>query len=273
MTAKAKTETSNKSKVGISRKAKGGRSDLANFKIGPPSEKAWSELIQYLRLPEYEAHLLRLVVEDMIFDIKAYQASKEKEHDRARLRLGLSRIEKAFAQLEFELDRFKSTSEHFLPHAFSERLGDILNFSPMGEARGYDVFPDNFDGRLDRIRNENKSVTMETIEMEFSPTRKALGLKYSHEILPHIVKTLRAPLRNWFELDRLNRGGRPRHAIRQYMIERIARVAPELLGTEISTTKASPNFTLCNLVLVNCGVPEEGLDKAIAETFRKIVKT
>jgi len=253
-------------------KPKNARSDLANFNIGTPSEKAWSELIQDLRLPEYEAQLLRLVVDDMISEIKTYQA-RAKSHDRARLRLGLSRVEKAFAKLEFELDRFKSTSEHFLPHAFSERLGDILNFSTIADALNDDVFPNNFDGRLNRIRVEKKAVTMEMVEAEFSPTRKALGLKHGHDILPHIVKTLHAPLRNWFELDRLNRGGRPRHAMRQFMIKQIARVAPEIVGVEITTSKTSPALTLCYLVLVNCGVPEAGLEKSITETFRTIVKT
>jgi len=56
------------------------------------------------------------------------------------------------------------------------------------------------------------------------------------------------------------------------MIKQIARVAPEIVGVEITTSKTSPALTLCYLVLVNCGVPEAGLEKAIAETFRTIVK-
>lgn len=267
------TVENNKNKAAGKTKTPRPRSDLENFKIHTPSDKAWKELIRDFRLAKYESELLRLIVEDMVSEVLAYQAFKEREPDRKHLRLGLDRIEKAFAQLEFELDRFKSSTEYFLPHDFSERLGDMLNFSIMSTALNDNVFPRNFDSRLDQIKANKKIVTMEAIELEFSPNRKALGLKHGHKILPHVIKMLHAPLKNWLELDRLNRGGRPRHAIRQFMIERIAHVAPEVVGVEITTNTTNPAFELCNSVLSDCGIPEAGLDKSIAETFRKIIKS
>ena len=266
------TAENDKSKVAGKTKRPRSRSDLENFKIHKPNDKAWKELIRDFRLAKYESELLRIIVESMVSEILTYQSFKEKEPDRKYLRLGLGRIGKAFAQLEFELERFKASTEYFLPHDFSERLGDILNFSIMSTALNDNVFPKNFDSRLDQIKANKKIVTMETIELEFSPTRKAIGLKNGHKILPHVIRMLHAPLKNWIELDRLNRGGRPRHAIRQFMIERIAHVASEIVGAEITTNTTNPAFALCNSVLSHCGIPETGLDKSIAETFRNIIK-
>ena len=160
--------------------------------------------------------------------------------------------------------------EHFLPHDTLAYIGRSLTFSGMSEALAKDVFPKNFQFQIERMAPEGTSITLPLIEDRSRPMREALGLKHGHLLLAHFVDQVYAPLKKWVELDRLNKGGRPPQIARRIFIRELARAAPNIVGRKATIATTGRFVNLCSAVLLACGLPAEGVEKAIPGIVKQV---
>jgi hypothetical protein len=108
------------------------------------------------------------------------------------------------------------------------------------------------------------------VEQDTRPMRGALGLKHGHLILTYLIERIHGPLGKWMELDRLNKGGRKPDLVRRYLIYRLAEAAPAFLGKAASVSTTGKFVDLCSAVLVACGLPESGIEKAIPAVVKQL---
>jgi hypothetical protein len=160
--------------------------------------------------------------------------------------------------------------EFFLPSDTLGFIGESLTFLAMSEALGRDVFPKNYDFRIEFKRSQGKRITLASVEQDTRPMREALGLKHGHLILRYFIERIHRPLERWIELDRLNEGGRPPDAVRRHLIYRLAEAAPAILGKAAAVSTTGKFVDLCSAVLVACGLPESGIAEAVPPEVRRL---
>src|SRR5262249_28588799 len=133
-----------------------------------------------------------------------------------------------------------------------------------------DVFPKNYDFRIECKRSQGERITLASLEKDTRPMREAVGLKHGHLILTYLIEGIHGPLERWIELDRLNEGGRKPDAARRHLIYRLAEAAPGILGKAASISTTGKFVELCSAVLVACGLPERGIAKAVPPEVRRL---
>lgn len=246
------------------------RTAVPTLALKYPSSGDWTEIAGELKLGVEQADALKIAVKRTIEDIQSYYDLKSRRPGRADLVARVKRLEKALGRLAYECDRSAEVLEFVLPFDLSQYLGQSLTFSAMSEAVGRDVFPRNFDVQTRSRRTENEPGSLASLEQRTRPLRQAVGLKHGHLILQHLVRELHAPLQNWVEIDRLNKGGRPGDAVRTCLIYRLAEAAPSIIGKPASIAPTGSFADLCSIVLTRCGLSEKGIDKAIPAVVRRI---
>jgi hypothetical protein len=240
------------------------RSQFAEIRF--PEGESWGSLIRTLRLKHAQADILAATIKHVILDLGRYRKRKEQ---RSVLVQRLKLMEQAFGRLQFEMNRSAHLMSDFLPFDTLEFVGESLTFTAMAQVLGQRVFPRNFGTVLDRMKQQNEPITIAALEEHLSAQRRSLGLNQGHVLLKHFIDSVGAPLRNWVEIDKLNKGGRPANAARQYMIWRLADVAPQLIGRRAPISRTGAFVDLCEQVLIACGFPEESVGKAVEAVVRK----
>jgi hypothetical protein len=160
--------------------------------------------------------------------------------------------------------------EHFLPNDTLAFIGQSLTFSAASEVLGRSVFPKKCDLEINRMQAQRERITLESIEAFSRPMRETLGLKHGHLILAHFIERIHAPVARLVELKRSDEGGRPADAARNYLIYQLAEAAPDIIGKPATVATTGRFVGLCTAVLVACGLPEAGIEKAIPPVVRKL---
>ena len=83
----------------------------------------------------------------------------------------------------------------------------------------------------------------------------------------YALRVVHEPLEGWVAAKAANKGGRPAKAERRYMIERLAKAAPHILGSDPPISICGPFVGLCERVLPLCGFAEDGIDKAVVSVL------
>jgi hypothetical protein len=235
-----------------------------------PSAEAWNNIAHDFKLTPARADILKFTVEDALGGISSYQAKLKNQPTRPLLINRLKRFERALAHLHDECRRSAGLLHDFLPHDVLEYVGRSLTFTAMGEALGKNVVPRNFDHKLEVKRSVGERITLEFIEEFSRPSREALGLRDGHLVLAHFVERIHAPLAKWIELKGMDTGGRPAGFARRYLIYRLAKAAPEIIGKPATAAVTRTFVDLCTSVLQACGLPETGIAKAIPPIVREL---
>jgi hypothetical protein len=132
--------------------------------------------------------------------------------------------------------------------------------------------PERFDFYLKiRIKREQgERFTVASVEHDTRPKRETLGLQHGHVLLTHFIKRVHQPLATWIEMKSLDKGGRPADVARSYLIYQLAEAAPDIIGKPATGATTGRFVDLCTAVLVACGLPEAGIEKAIPPVVRKL---
>ena len=89
----------------------------------------------------------------------------------------------------------------------------------------------------------------------------------------HFVETINQPIKTWFDVDRLNRGGRPPKTVeRDYLLLRLAEAAPAVIGKRPTATANGPFVRLCAAVVVACGFDDRGIERAVEKAIKELSK-
>jgi hypothetical protein len=239
-------------------------------KLRLPPPKAWQNILHDFELMPTQAETLKITLEEALDAISHYQANLQNQLSRSALVKGLKNFEKALGRLHDECRRSAHLLEHFLPNDTLAFIGQSLTFSAASEVLGSSVFPKKCDLEINRMQAQRERITLELIETFSRPMRETLGLKYGHVLLSHFVERIHAPLARWIEMKRLDAGGRPGDAVRNYLIYQLAEAAPEIIGKPARVAVTGKFVDLCTSVFQACGLPEDGIAKAIPAIVRKL---
>jgi hypothetical protein len=231
-----------------------------------PEPESWANIVRDCKLKDAQANTLEITLKEALDDIDRYQKRPSRDVQVKHLKL----FEKALKRLQDECQRSAKLMEFFLPSDTLDFIGESLTFSAMSEALGRDVFPKNYDFQIQVKQSQGKRITLASVEQDTRPMRGALGLKHGHLILTYLIERIHGPLGKWMELDRLNKGGRKPDLVRRYLIYRLAEAAPAFLGKAASVSTTGKFVDLCSAVLVACGLPESGIEKAIPAVVKQL---
>jgi hypothetical protein len=81
------------------------------------------------------------------------------------------------------------------------------------------------------------------------------------------------PIKTWFAVDRLNRGGRPtKNPARDLLLFRLAEAAPVVIGHRATATARGRFVRLCGAVVVACGLEDQGIERAVEKAIKELSK-
>jgi hypothetical protein len=235
-----------------------------------PATEAWQNIVRDFQLTPAQADMLKFTVEDALQGISSYRAKLKSQPTRPLLINRLQSFEKALARLHDECRRSADLMHDFLPHDTLEYVGRSLTFAAMAEALGKNVIPPNIDHKIEVKRSAGERITLEFMEEFSRPSREALGLRLGHVILSQLVERIHGPLAKWIELKRFDKGGRAAGFARRYLIYRLAKATPEIIGKPATVSVTGTFADLCTSVAQACSLPETGLAKAIPAVVREL---
>jgi hypothetical protein len=88
-----------------------------------------------------------------------------------------------------------------------------------------------------------------------------------------LSKQIHALLAKWVELKSSDKGDREAGFARRYLIYRLAKAAPEIVGKPATVAVTGTFADLCTSVALACGLPETGIAKAIPAAVRSCAQT
>jgi hypothetical protein len=239
-------------------------------KLRFPAPREWQNIVQDFEMMPTQAVMLKVTLEEVLEAINEYQAKLQNQPSRSDLVKGLKDFEKALRRLRDECRRSANLMHEFLPHDTLGYVGESLTFSAMGEALGKNVIPRSFNDKIEVKRSVGERITLEFMEEFSRASREALGLNQGHLILTHFIERIHQPLATWIEMKSLDKGGRPVDVARSYLIYRLAEAAPDIIGKSATVATTGRFVGLCTAVLVACGLPEAGIEKAIPPVVKKL---
>jgi hypothetical protein len=181
-----------------------------------PEPASWANIVRDCKLTDAQANTLEITLKEALDEIDRYYSKLQNRPSRDVQVKHLKLFEKALKGLQNECQRSANLMEFFLPSDTLGFIGESLTFLAMSEALGRDVFPKNYDFRIEFKQSQGKRITLASVEQDTRPMREALGLKHGHLILRYFIERIHRPLERWIELDRLNEGGRPPDAVRRH---------------------------------------------------------
>lgn len=237
-----------------------------NILIQDPDPATLNEAIRDCDLNDEQAHELSIEIKLAVEDLRNYQSHLAKTPDRTTLIKKLKRIEKLFAKLNSELKTDSNLIEFIAPKAALDFLGKAVTHWAMVDAiRASSTFDQATKNNIRLLKHLKP-------DGNIAVKADVLAQQYAHIVLPDVIGKLHAPFRNWVDLDRQNKGGRPADFVRRHLIHQLALAAPRIIGGEAPIAATGRFVDLCTSVLRACGLPEEGIDKAIPGIIRQMRK-
>lgn len=241
------------------------------FEIHYPSEEDWKNLVKVLGLSrDKEAkHKLWEFIGDMVADILHVQKVHEARIERNE---GIRRIKNLDVRIQNLKKAIESESKkltEIIPIETLEQLGELFTIGAASTAAKKRRFPKDPLPAASGEDNKPDLHTLEEIENFYVGLRRDNGLLYGPALLELSLETIHKPIREWLAKNLANPGGRPKKSLRDVMIHRTIIHAEEIQKITPETKKGGRFMTFCNLCLVSCGVPEVGLDKAIAAAINE----
>jgi hypothetical protein len=228
-----------------------------------PAQETIKEIVADLRLSEDQAVVLEFVVKNTLADVLLYQLVRSREGDRDELIRDLIELEKRLGRVISFLEGRTNLLQEILPTAVLDEFGELFSFTSIGRALGKDVFPENPHLLMKYLKDRKLPFGLAPAEAFFARKRADLGLLHGDALFLHVLRLIHAPLKTWLAAKAADKGGRPRSAERRFIIERLAKAAPEILGSEPTASVTGLFVQLCERVLTACGFAEDGIDKAV----------
>jgi hypothetical protein len=235
-----------------------------------PSQETFERVVRDCNLTERQAHELSIVIAHLLADAEVYIATLNKVAPRTRRAERLNRMERAFRKLHYEVKTSGDLMSQFLPFDAMEALGSALTFTAISKAIGEERAPRNFSHFVNQILERDGHLTMESLEAQFDPQRRALGIEFGHLLFGALMDELYRPFARWVELEKKNKGGAPQKFFRNLIIKRLAGASQGVIGTRATSTARGRFASLCNSVLLAMGQSPDGLEKAIPAILKKM---
>ena len=238
-----------------------------------PTPKEFDELVLDQKLDDLQAHELGLVVYHVDEDLKEYRKRREGARPRRELVQRLRKFAKLFNNLEYEIDRSRKTMADFLPLDAQKEIGQLMSYGAIEAALDREIPSRDLKSEIESLTMDAPNFRMARLEDRLEYERQVIGLKNGPELLAYVIKTINQPIKAWFDVDRLNQGGRPPKIVeRDYLLLRLAAAAPAVIGKRPTATANGPFVRLCAAVVTACGFGDRGIERAIEKAIKELSK-
>jgi hypothetical protein len=245
-----------------------------------PTQEAFDELIRDQELDDEQADKLLLVLRDVNEDLKEHRKRLERGKPGPELVRRFKRIAKVLNELEYELDRLSKAMTDFLPLdpleengllTTLEQIGLLMSFTAMEAALKREIRSRDAESYIKSVAGDHPDFRIAQIEERFEYQRQAIGLNHGPELLRYAIERINQPIKTWFELDRLNRGGRPRkNPARDLLLLRLAEAGRAIIGRRPTATAGGRFVRLCAAVVVRCGLDDQGIERAVEKALKEL---
>jgi hypothetical protein len=236
-----------------------------------PAPDAFDELVRDQKLNDLQAYELRLILYHVDEDLKEYRKRREGRKPRRELVRRLRRFADLFNDLEYEIDRSRKTMADFLPLDAQEEIGQLMSYGAIEAALNREIPSRDLRSEIESLTMDDPDFRMEQFEGRLGYERRAIGLKNGPELLAYLIKTINQPIKAWFDVDRLNRGGRPPKTMeRDYLLLRLAAAAPAVIGRRPTATAGGPFVRLCAALVVACRFNDRGVERAVEKAIKEL---
>jgi hypothetical protein len=246
----------------------------STLKVHYPSKEEWANLIQIsgFETNNEAKHALWEFIGDMVADVLNFQKVQKAKVDRSDGTRRIKNLDSRILNLKNALNAESKTITEIIPLAALEQLGELFTVGAASTVAKKMCFPKDPLPTLNGKEGEPEIRSLEDVENYYVGMRRDNGLLYGTELLQLSLETIHKPIRDWLTKNSDNLGGRPKKSSRDAMIHRTIVFAEKNLKFTPETKKGGNFLTFCNLCLVSCGVPENGLDKAIAAAINEHAK-
>ena len=250
------------------------KADLISLAITMPTGEDWKSLVRDLgfETSKNKQQQLNEFPGDMVADVIHAQKVINSKIDRDD---GIRRIKNLELRIANLIDTLKIEGKNLVeivPHSALGALGELFTVGAASVVANKNCFPAAALPGPVEGKQIQTLVTLQEVEQFYKGTRQDNGLLYGAGLIQLALETVHGPLQEWLQQNSLNKGGRPKKSLRDFMVDRIIIGAENMLDVSADTKLGGQFMTFCNLCLVNCGVPEEGLDKAIAAAINERIK-
>ena len=236
-----------------------------------PTPEEFDVLARDQKLDGLQAHELGLVLYHVDEDLKEYRKRREGRKPRRELVRRLKRFADLFNDLEYEIDRSRKTMADFLPLDAQEEIGQLMSYGAIEAALNRKIPSRDLKSEIESLTMDAPNFRMAELEERLEYERQAIGLKNGAELLAYLFKTINQPIKAWFDVDRLNQGGRPPKTVeRDYLLLRLAAAAPAVMGRRPTATANGPFVRLCVAIVVACGFDDRGVERAVEKAIKEL---
>jgi hypothetical protein len=217
-----------------------------------PTQEAFDELVRDQELDDEQANKLLLVLRDVNDDLHEHPRLDGRK-PRPELVWRFKRIAKVLNDLEYELDRLSKARTDLLPLDTLEENGLVMTLDEIGLLMSFTAI----EAALKReIRSRDPESYIESV---------------AGELLRYAIGRINQPFKAWLELERFNRGGRPRkNPARDFLLLQLALAAPAIIRGEPTATAGGRFVRLCGAVVVACGLGAKRIERAVENALKEL---
>jgi hypothetical protein len=236
-----------------------------------PTPEEFDVLARDQKLDGLQAYELGLVLYHVDEDLKEYRKRREGRKPRRELVRRLKRFADLFNDLEYEIDRSRKTMADFLPLDAQEEIGQLMSYGAIEAALNREIPSRDLRSEIESLTGDDPDFRMAQIEASLEHERRAIGLKDGPELLAFLIKKINQPIKTWFAVDRLNRGGRPtKNPARDLLLFRLAEAAPVVIGRRATATARGRFVRLCAAVVAACGLDDRGIERSVEKAIKEL---
>jgi hypothetical protein len=244
-----------------------------------PTQEAFDELVRDQELDDEQANKLLLVLRDVNDDLHEHPRLDGRK-PRPELVWRFKRIAKVLNDLEYELDRLSKARTDLLPLDTLEEnglvmtldeIGLLMSFTAIEAALKREIRSRDPESYIESVAGDHRDFRMAQIEERFEYQRQDIGLNHGLELLRYAIGRINQPFKAWLELERFNRGGRPRkNPARDFLLLQLALAAPAIIRGEPTATAGGRFVRLCGAVVVACGLGAKRIERAVENALKEL---
>ena len=223
-----------------------------------PSDEKWKEEFESFGFSLAQERELEETITDIHSRIINYNLAIQDLPLRSERKKELVAFEKLLRKLRECLEAFGDDIDNILPSEMRAQIGLLSDFLTAEEAFGDKTYSKRADQKLEQAVFLRCALNLEKIENELRHSRESMGLQVGGKIMRNFIQKVHDPLREWVELERLNKGGAPANMTVRLIVHELACAAPGIIGKRAAIKKDGPFVRLCSAVLRACGLPDEG---------------
>src|SRR5262249_1146145 len=143
----------------------------AQRSVSFPDPESWANIVRDCKLTDAQANKLEITLKEALDYIDSYYSKLQNRPRRDVQVKHLKVFEKGIKSLRNECQGGAKLMEFFLPSDTLGFIGESLTFSAMSEALGRDVFPKNYDFKIQVKQSQGERITLASLEQDTRPTR------------------------------------------------------------------------------------------------------